>query len=96
MLKQWDNNHDYHSFANTEQVRVKHLSLLLDVDFDTKQLAGQVELQLDYIDKQTSELWLDTRDLTIEGIYSDSQQALAFTLDKQDEILGQRLNIQLS
>ncbi|MGS0730193.1 aminopeptidase, partial [Shewanella sp. 0m-11] len=25
-----------------------------------------------------------------------SQQALAFTLDKQDEILGQRLNIQLS
>ncbi|GIU19610.1 MULTISPECIES: M1 family metallopeptidase [unclassified Shewanella] len=96
MLKQWDNNHDYHSFANTEQVRVKHLSLSLDVDFDTKQLAGQVELQLDYIDKQTKELWLDTRDLTIEEVYSNSQQALAFSLDKQDDTLGQRLNIELT
>ncbi|ABV88282.1 M1 family metallopeptidase [Shewanella pealeana] len=96
MLKQWDNNHDYHSFANTEQVRVKHLSLSLDVDFDTKQLAGQVELQLDYIDKQTTALWLDTRDLTIEAIYSNSQQALQFSLDQQDDTLGQRLNIELT
>ncbi|MCL1138522.1 M1 family metallopeptidase [Shewanella pneumatophori] len=95
MLKQWDNNHDYHSFANSEQVRVTHLSLALDVDFSAKQLAGQVELQLDFIDEKTTELWLDTRDLIIEAVYGNSEQQLEFSIDKHDTTLGQRLNIQL-
>ncbi|GIU28843.1 M1 family metallopeptidase [Shewanella schlegeliana] len=95
MLKQWDNNHDYHSFANTDEVRVKHLSLSLDIDFEAKQLAGLVELQLEFLDKQSRELWLDCRDLTIESVESNTQQPLAYSLDKQDEILGQRLNIQI-
>ncbi|MCK8045607.1 M1 family metallopeptidase [Shewanella sp. 1CM18E] len=96
MLKQWDNNHDYHSFANSEQVRVTHLSLALDVDFEAKQLAGQVELQLDFIDEKTTELWLDTRDLIIEAVYGNGEQQLEFSIDKHDTTLGQRLNIQLS
>lgn len=95
MLKQWDNNHDYHSFANSDQIKVTHLSLLLDVDFAAKQLVGQVELQLEFIDKKTTELWLDSRDLLIEAVYGNGEQQLEYSIDKQDVTLGQRLNIQL-
>lgn len=95
MLKQWDNNHDYHSFANSDQVKVTHLSLLLDVDFAAKQLVGQVELQLEFIDKKTTELWLDSRDLLIEAVYGNGEQQLEYSIDKHDVTLGQRLNIQL-
>ncbi|MDR8522996.1 M1 family metallopeptidase [Shewanella fidelis] len=95
MLKLWDNNHDYHSFANSDQVKVTHLSLLLDVDFAAKQLVGQVELQLEFIDKKTTELWLDSRDLLIEVVYGNGEQQLEYSIDKHDVTLGQRLNIQL-
>ncbi|WP_108945954.1 M1 family metallopeptidase [Shewanella halifaxensis] len=95
MLKLWDNNHDYHSFANSEQVKVTHLSLLLDVDFAEKQLVGQVELQLEFIDKKTTELWLDSRDLLIEAVFGNGEQQLEYSIDKHDVTLGQRLNIQL-
>ena len=95
MLKQWDNNHDYHSFANSDEIKVNHLSLSLTTNFETKQLAGQVELTLEYINSQATELWLDTRDLTITAVYSAAGEALEYCLDKQNDTLGQRLNIQL-
>ncbi|MCL1145998.1 M1 family metallopeptidase [Shewanella marinintestina] len=96
MLKQWDNNHDYHSFANSDEVKVNHLSLSLTTNFETKQLTGQVELTLEYINSQATELWLDTRDLTITAVLSAAGEALEYCLDKQNDTLGQRLNIQLA
>ena len=96
MSKQWDNNHDYHSFANSDEVKVNHLSLSLTTNFETKQLTGQVELTLEYINSQATELWLDTRDLTITAVLSAVGEALEYCLDKQNDTLGQRLNIQLA
>nr|WP_283105808.1 M1 family metallopeptidase [Shewanella kaireitica] len=95
VLEQWDNSRDYHSFANTEQVCVKHLSLMLDVDFAAKQLTGQVELNLTYLDENTRELMLDLRDITIFNVTTTDDQVLEFAIDKEDEILGQRLCIKL-
>ena len=96
MLNRWDNNHDYHSFSNTEKVRVKHLSLALDVDFKIKQLAGVATLELERLDKNCDELWLDLRELTIVQIQDAAGSELAYVIDKDDPILGQRLNVSLS
>ncbi|OEG75241.1 aminopeptidase [Shewanella colwelliana] len=95
MSKQWDNNQDHHSFANVDNVRVTHLDLELSVQFEQKQLLGKVDLQLNYLDPQCRELYLDCRSLTIESIVDDVGQALAFSVDQQDPILGERLNISL-
>ncbi|MDX1455347.1 MAG: M1 family metallopeptidase [Gammaproteobacteria bacterium] len=59
---------DVHSFANSDAVRVTHVSLDLDVDFDAKQLAGTATLSLDRIDPQADRLVLDSRALTIEAV----------------------------
>lgn len=95
MSNQWDNNRDYHSFANVDEIRVKHLALDLDVDFAAKQLTGVAELTLDYIDTSCRHLWLDLRDLTILKVQDDKGDALTFSIDKHDPILGERLNISL-
>ncbi|MCL1051268.1 M1 family metallopeptidase [Shewanella abyssi] len=95
MLKPWDNSRDYHSFANTDQVCVKHLSLMLDVDFVAKQLTGLVELNLSYLDSETRELMLDLRDITIFNVSTGTDQKLEYAIDKEDEILGQRLCVKL-
>ena len=95
MSKQWDNNQDHHSFANVDHVRVTHLDLALSVQFEQKQLLGTVDLQLNYLDPQCRELYLDCRSLAIESVVDDAGQALAFSVDQQDPILGERLNISL-
>ncbi|PKG76367.1 aminopeptidase [Shewanella sp. GutCb] len=95
MLEPWDNSRDYHSFANTEQVCVKHLSLMLDVDFASKQLTGLVELKLTFLDNDTRELMLDLRDITIFNVTTGADQQLEYAIDKEDEILGQRLCVKL-
>lgn len=96
MLNRWDNNHDYHSFSNVEKVKVTHLLLALDVNFQTKQLSGVATLELERLDKDCRELWLDLRALTIVQVEDDAGSELAYIIDKQNPILGQRLNISLS
>ncbi|MCL1119431.1 M1 family metallopeptidase [Shewanella seohaensis] len=91
----WDHNRDYHSFANSDQVQVAHLSLSLKVDFVTRRLQGNATLSLRYLESQVGELWLDSRDLHILSVTTEDEMALAFHLEAADEILGQKLVIQL-
>lgn len=95
MSNQWDNNHDYHSFANVDEVRVTHLDLDLSVDFDTKKLSGIAELTVDFINSNCLDLYLDLRELNIFNVEDDKGRQLKFIIDKQDDILGERLNISL-
>ncbi|WP_428615039.1 M1 family aminopeptidase/hydrolase, partial [Pseudoalteromonas sp.] len=89
----WDLTRDYHSFANSDQVQVTHLSLALKVDFATRTLLGEVTLSLRYLEPEVGELWLDSRDLSILSVTTD-EAALGFHLEAADEILGQKLVIQ--
>ena len=60
-------NPDPHSFANYEQVRTEHVSLVLAADFDTRTLQGHVTLELDAEDA-AERLVLDTRALDIRDV----------------------------
>ncbi|NDY95793.1 M1 family metallopeptidase [Wenzhouxiangella limi] len=59
---------DPHSFAEYEQVRVRHLRLDLDADFSARTLSGHVLLELDRPEPGFQRLVLDTRDLDIRDV----------------------------
>ncbi len=90
---------DTHSFANPEQVRVRHVDLDLKVLFDRKVLQGTSTLTLDRAASGEHPLKLDTRDLKIFKAEASSDgtkfMPTTFTLGEADKILGAPLTIQL-
>lgn len=87
---------DPHSYARPDQVRIRHLILDLDIDFEQQVLAGQAELHLDWHDADASELYLDTRALTIESVEQRQGRRwrpIEHRLDAPDPILGSRLTL---
>ena len=59
---------DWHSYSNYQDIVTTHVHLNLTVDFDTKQLKGSIEHQLNYLNNATKSLVLDTRDLDIHKV----------------------------
>jgi aminopeptidase N len=60
---------DYHSFANTAQMQLRHLDLSLDVDFEARRLSGVVDLEVERRDDTAASLVLDTRDLVVRDAW---------------------------
>jgi leukotriene-A4 hydrolase len=91
---------DHHSFANPEHVRVNHVDLNIETDFDAKVIRGTATLRVERTSKDGKQpLILDTRGLTIAGVAASedgrSFKDVAFKLGKVDPILGQALTIQV-
>ncbi|HEY0972271.1 MAG TPA: M1 family metallopeptidase [Gemmatimonadales bacterium] len=85
---------DIHSYARPAEARVTHVALDLRADFDAKRLAGTATLDLERAPGST-EVVLDTRDLTIESVTDSAGGALEFELGPTDSILGQALTVEL-
>jgi aminopeptidase N len=73
---------DIHSWSRPDLIRVRHLELDLDVDFDRRVLEGSATLHLDRL--AGSELVLDTRGLEIHSV----ENAASFELGAADPILA--------
>ncbi|HLA10404.1 MAG TPA: M1 family metallopeptidase [Pyrinomonadaceae bacterium] len=91
---------DYHSYANPAEVRVRHVDLVWDVNFQEKVLTGTAILSFERVSESNhAPLILDTRDLKIESVEAspnDSDYSPAqFTLGNSDKILGTPLTISL-
>lgn len=63
---------DLHSFANIDEVVTKHLHLDLAVDFAAKALHGHVVLRMHTVCDNVSEVVVDSRNLVIESVCSES------------------------
>ncbi len=91
--------HDYHSYANTDAFRVRHLELDLDASFEAKRLSGVADLVVTRIGAGANTLTLDTRDLGIRQVWwlrgPRDLTPLAFKVGKRDPILGAPLDIEL-
>ncbi len=86
---------DPHSYANLDEVRVRHAELDLRVDFEQRRLEGFVELTLD---RSASRLLLDTRDLDIDKAYAivaGEYRKIPAQLSTRDPIFGQKLSLAL-
>lgn len=98
--------HDVHSYARPDEVRVRDVRASWDVDFEKRELAGMVVLDLAR-KPHASELVLDTRDLIIDDVHgiehdqeldpgeSPTLPRLPYTLGEADPILGTPLTIAL-
>jgi leukotriene-A4 hydrolase len=89
---------DIHSYANPEEVRVRHVDLDLEVLFDARVLRGGATLGIERRTAQASTLRLDTRNLEIGGVDAaagDDWTAVAYSLGASDPILGAPLTIAL-
>lgn len=89
---------DYHSFANTEDYRVRHVDMDLTVDFSRKVLEGEAILHFDRLNDSNNPLILDTRDLVVESVRAgqgDDLQDTTFTNVDSDDFLGEPLTIDL-
>jgi len=88
---------DPHSYAQPDQVLVKHLDLDLAIDFPHKRLDGQATLTLDWVNPKATSLVLDTRDLKIAKVEAvdakGHSQALSYALAPRDKQLGSKLTI---
>lgn len=91
---------DFHSYSNPQEVRVRHLDLDLDVDFEKKILKGTAILSLERLSQRPdTTLILDTRALDISKVEASmdgkSFKETEFTLGSADKVLGAPLTIKL-
>lgn len=87
---------DPHSYAATGRLRVRHLRLVLAVDFARRSLAGTATWLLAEPPTTDAELVLDTRDLALAGVWlgeSVAGPAAAYAWAPADAVLGQALRI---
>ncbi|QQS44998.1 MAG: M1 family metallopeptidase [Acidobacteriota bacterium] len=95
-----DPGSDVHSRANPDQIRVSHLDLDIELDFDRKVIRGTSTLTLDKAASGEHPLDLDTRDLKISRTETsaggNSFAIVPFKLDEADKVLGARLSVPVS
>ena len=90
---------DLHSYANSDEMRVTHVELDLEVRFDERRLRGSAMLSFDRLREDADALVLDTRDLTIAAVESWSPNggfdAATYSLAEPDAVLGAALTVVL-
>ncbi len=89
---------DPQSYANYDDVRVTDAALTLDVSFERKQLAGTVELALEWLDSNANTLVLDTRDLDIARVEREAVSGwieAEYDVAARDPKFGSKLTIAL-
>ncbi|MDA8708772.1 M1 family aminopeptidase/hydrolase, partial [Hellea sp.] len=91
---------DKFTYANYDEVRVTHLDLNLDVNFDAKVLDGIATIDFERVKPDADMLVLDTKDLLIKSvrIFADGEAegVTDYTLDTADKVLGEALRIPLT
>jgi len=91
---------DKFSYANYNKLRVTHIDLNLDVNFDEKILDGVATLDITRVNGGSDVLILDTKDLNIEAIdiFADgvSEGESGFALQAEDDILGRALTVPIT
>ncbi|VVC97007.1 unnamed protein product [Leptidea sinapis] len=83
---------DPSSFSRPEQAIIEHVDLILHVDFEQKQLNGDVMLTVSTL-MNINELILDTSNLTIEMIELEDGSELKYKVDEHLTYYGSKLTI---
>lgn len=87
-----------HSCADPVAFMTRHIDLDLEVDFERRELRGTATLDVERLDRNATELVLDTRDLRITAVETASGRnarlaPTRFELGPRHEVLGRPLRI---
>lgn len=83
---------ELHSFAKPNTAVIKHLSLDIDVNFDTEVISGKATYTIE--NHNANEIILDTKFLEINKVEADGKET-TFKLGEFNEQLGQALTINI-
>jgi len=86
---------DPNSQSNIHEIITRHISLLWDVDFDSKSIKGQVSLTGEALKDGVSQFTFDSKDLDIQGVTSAEGETLKFALESPHEVFGHCLRVTL-
>jgi aminopeptidase N len=86
---------DIHSHAEPNDVRVRHMSLNLALDFDAQRAEGSVRLDLERLDP-TAPLILDANELEIQAVAGSDGGERSFELGPKDEKIASALTVHLA
>ncbi|MBV36409.1 MAG: aminopeptidase [Rickettsiales bacterium] len=89
---------DEHSYGNLDEVKLTHLDLELNVNFEAKSLEGFVDISFDRLKDGVSTLVLDTRDIDIQKAQYMTDAGWVdteFDLADKDPVLGSKLTVEL-
>jgi len=91
---------DPHSYSNPDEVKVSHLGLDLEIQFEKKMITGTVVLDIDQVSKSSgAKLICDTSELLIKSVQTSTQEGIyspaSFKLGAVDLKLGSPLTISL-
>lgn len=93
-------NKDKFTYANYDEVRVTHVDLNLDVNFDAKVLDGIATIDFERVKPDADTLVLDTKDLLIKSVRifsgGSAEGVTDYTMDAADKVLGEALRIPLT
>ncbi|MCW2783551.1 MAG: family peptidase [Marmoricola sp.] len=84
---------DPHSCSRPNEIAVRHLTLDLHVDFETRRLAGSATLELEHRTPGATQLLLDTWQLDIQRVTGADDTELHHALGEYDPVLGSALTI---
>lgn len=86
---------DGHSYSNIEQIRTKHISLELDVNFENKTIYGVARHEM--INSGTDTAIFDIKGLDIQKVTigKDNEREVDFIIGTDDELLGQPLCVKI-
>ncbi|HSB62188.1 MAG TPA: M1 family peptidase, partial [Vicinamibacteria bacterium] len=83
---------DPHSYVEQDQTPPRHLRLDLEVDFESRRLAGEAALVL--AGSQAGPLDLDTKGLAVHEVRTETGAAVPFTLGPEEPVFGRRLRVE--
>ncbi len=89
---------DHFTYANYEQIAVTHLDLDLNVNFETKTIAGVAVLDFERNDANAHKLVLDANDLavnTVEAHVGGDWVETSYEMGPDDPVMGSRFEIAL-
>lgn len=87
---------DQFTYSNYQDIKLTHVSLDLDVNFDRKVLDGTATLSFERVKPETTSLILDTKDLLIKAVAVKNDagwEPTDYTLSNYDAVQGSAMQI---
>jgi len=84
----------HHSYANADEVRVEHLDLDLEVDFELQEIKGMATWQIEPLES-ANRVVFDCKHIEVLAVVID-EKPVAFTLTAPDSLFGSALIIPIT